>query len=100
MHLKSKKGHLHWKSSDLKHIQNGKKYSISTTIYIHRDNPEYYLHGNRLQYIQSQNWKQTEAHRRFILGEKLQTVDVNGPKKAWGDLAEKHRFEQCLEVVL
>lgn len=69
-----------------------KKYAISTTIYIYGDKPEYYLHGNRLQYIQSQDWKQTEAHRSFIFGEKVQTAHLNSPKKARSDLAEKHRF--------
>lgn len=42
------------------------KYAISTTIYIYEDKPEYYLHGNRLQYVQSQN-KQTETHKLYFL---------------------------------
>ncbi len=48
-----------------------KKYAISTTIYIYGDKPEYYLHGNRLQYVQRQDWKQTGA---LFLEKKLQTV--------------------------
>lgn len=81
-------------------MEEKKKYSISTTIYIYGDKPEYYLHGNRLQYVQSQNWKQSEAHGSFNFVRKMESVDVNSPKKARGDLAETHRFEQRLEVVL
>lgn len=47
------------------------KYAISTTIYIYDDNPEYYLHGNRLQYVQSQD-KQIVARRSCFFGKKLQ----------------------------
>lgn len=40
-------------------MKKPKQYAFSTTIYIYGDKPEYYLHGNRLQYLQSQDWKQT-----------------------------------------
>lgn len=65
------------------------KYTISTTIYIYEDKPEYYLHGNRLQYVQSQN-KQTETHKLYFFiffGEKLQ-LHVKSPKNERGNLAE------------
>lgn len=42
------------KSSDLRHSE-GKKCTFSTTIYIYEDRPKYYLHGNRLQYVHSQD---------------------------------------------
>lgn len=49
--------------------QNKTKYAISTTIYIKGDKPEYYLHGNRLQYLQSrtgsrQMWMWTVLKQR------------------------------------
>lgn len=57
------------------------------------DKPGYYLHGNRLQYLQSQGWKQSETLTSCIFGVKLDTVSVHSPEKAQGDfLAEKQRF--------
>lgn len=31
------------------------------------DKPEYYLHGNRLQYVQSQDWKQKNNSQELFL---------------------------------
>lgn len=42
------------------------KYTISTIIYIYEDKPDNYLHGNRFQYVQSQE-KQTEPHGSVVL---------------------------------
>lgn len=66
------------------------KYTISTTIYIYEDKPEYYLHGNRLQYVQSQN-KQTETHRSFIFLEKSYSSMWTVPGMN-GVIWQKYRF--------
>lgn len=87
--------HLHWKSCDLKKQKNrdGKKVSHFYNHLHIGDKPGYYLHGNRLQYLQSQGWKQSEALTSCIFGVKLDTVSVHSPEKAQGDfLAEKQRF--------
>lgn len=79
-----------WKKNDKKNIYNTsssllekaviwntfrmEKYTISTIIYIYEDKPNNYLHGNRFQYVQSQE-KQTEPHGSvFVFEEQLQTV--------------------------
>lgn len=72
--------------------------AISTTIYIYGDKPEYYLHGNRLQYVQS--WDKAKKTKKKTTGSKLKltgakklhTVHVNSPEEAWGDLAETQIF--------
>lgn len=80
------KSQLHWKSCDLKKQKNrdGKKVSHFYNHLHIGDKPGYYLHGNRLQYLQSQGWKQSET---------LTSCIFHSPEKAQGDfLAEKQRF--------
>lgn len=57
-------------------------------------NLEDYLHSNRLQYVQGQDWKHSEAHSSSILGGKLHTVDLNSLKRRHRVIWQKKKQQQ------